>query len=447
MTPPAELDRVQIPRLEEYFGVWAIAGDRFRSLVELVNSIDLTAHVARARMAESSSPAGRAPPYEVIDGVAVIEISGPLMKAQSSLGGTSSVMARRQVRSAAARKDVEGTLLRIESPGGTVAGTAELAEEVFRADLRKPVWTYFEDLGASAAYWVGSQARKVYANATALVGSIGTYAVAVDSSAAAAKEGLEVHVIRAGEFKGAGEPGTKITPEHLAEWQARVDGLNEFFLKGVARGRRLPIERVRELADGRIHLANKAVELGLIDGVLTFDETLAQLSRLTSLTRRAKKMSDENTTVAVLSTIPGPASFQELKDSCTGADAEFLCAQLERKAGLDEARKAWMAEQSKRLAAARKDAEEAKAKAKAEVDEAKAAAKPKPGTEAVGTRNAGAAAEDSDPIARWNELVEAGEAKGLSRAKAISKAAKDHPETHAAYLEAYNAKYRRPSPR
>src|SRR5581483_9650939 len=110
---------------------------------------------------------------------------GMLMKGQSSMGGTSTVMARRDIRQAVADQDVAGILLAIDSPGGTVAGTDDLAAEVRQARTSKPVWAAIDDLGASAAYWVASQTQRVTVNSpTALVGSIGTLQVIRDLSAA-----------------------------------------------------------------------------------------------------------------------------------------------------------------------------------------------------------------------------------------------------------------------
>jgi protease-4 len=129
--------------------------------------------------------------------VAVISLTGKLMKQQASMGGgTSTVQARRDIRAAASDPDIGAILLRIDSPGGTAAGTKELADEITAAKTKKPVWAYVEDMAASAAYWAASQASRIIANETALVGSIGTYGVVQDTSGMAAMEGVKVHVIR-----------------------------------------------------------------------------------------------------------------------------------------------------------------------------------------------------------------------------------------------------------
>jgi len=189
------------------------------------------------------------------------------------------VLLRQQIRHAFRNTDAAGILLRFDSPGGTVAGTEDLAADIAAAAGGKPVYGYAEDLCASAAYWGYSQCTKTFANATALVGSIGTYMAIEDLSGHAEQLGVKVHVIRAGTFKGAGTPGTEITDDQLAEWQRIVDELNAHFIAGVARGRRMGESKVRELADGRVHVGQAAVQLGLVDVIESFDDTLARLSR------------------------------------------------------------------------------------------------------------------------------------------------------------------------
>ena len=175
------------------------------------------------------------PELMVESGIAVIQIDGMMMKGFSKFGGTSTVQVRQQLREAVANDEVSQILLVIDSPGGHVAGTKELADEVHLASQSKPVIAQIEDLGASAALWVASQASEVYANATAEIGSIGVVAVLHDTSEAFEREGVKVHVVSTGNMKGAMTDGTKITDEMIASVQDKVDALNEFFINAVDR--------------------------------------------------------------------------------------------------------------------------------------------------------------------------------------------------------------------
>jgi len=207
-------------------------------------------------------------------GIALIEIEGQMTKGESSFGGASTVKIRRQVRAAMQDPDISGIFLLIDSPGGTVGGTAELADDVRAARSVKPVRAFGDDLMASAAFWVGAQADIVSASRTTEVGSIGTVAVLVDSSQAAEEAGIVVHVLSTGKFKGAGAMGAEVTDEHLAYFQGRVDAVNAHFLEAVMEGRGVAMPIVEKWADGRVFLASEALSMGLIDRVESLDEAL-----------------------------------------------------------------------------------------------------------------------------------------------------------------------------
>lgn len=283
--------------------LWAMNDQLFhewRSLHGVNSSVSSDERVALRQRAESSDGVG----YTNFNGTAILNFVGPLMKSDSWVlqffGGTSLAKMRRAVIDATNDPDVHSLLLRIDSPGGTVVGTADLADAIYAARRTKAVFAYIEDVGASGAYWIASQADKVFCNSTALVGSIGTYLVLEDVSEMASQLGVKVHVIRAGEFKGTGTPGTEITPEQIAMLQDRVNALNEHFLKGVARGRNLKLEQVRAVADGRVHIGKAAADIvaagggsggggggaggsggsvALIDGVQSLEQTIKQLQR------------------------------------------------------------------------------------------------------------------------------------------------------------------------
>lgn len=221
------------------------------------------------------------------DGVAVIRMVGGITKGLSKFGGVSTIQTRQAIRQALADEDVTSLLLAIDSPGGQVAGVADLAEEVRKANDKKPVHAYIEDLGASAAYWVASQARRITSNPTAEVGSIGVFAVLTDLAGMAEREGVQVRVISTGPYKGLGTPGTPVTEALVDEVQSQVDRIGAFFFEAVQRGRRLSAQRLQTVTDGRVWLAAQAQQLGLIDGIQSFDEAVIDAARLRPRRRMA----------------------------------------------------------------------------------------------------------------------------------------------------------------
>lgn len=266
-------------RLADYFGVWAYEPDRFRAAWDLVHRTDLLAHVAAAQPQPQRVSTTELIPVKGGKSIARVPVRGTLMKGQSSLGGTSTVQMRRDIRAAAANPDVSAILLDVESPGGTVAGTPELANEVKAARAAKPVWAHVDDLAASAAYWVASQADMVFANdRTALVGSIGTFLTVYDYSRAAEMEGVRVLHFATGPLKGAGAPGTPVTDAQAADFQGRVDAMQQSFDAAVRAGRGLTPEQLAAVRTGGVFTADQAVRLKLIDGIRSLDRTVAALA-------------------------------------------------------------------------------------------------------------------------------------------------------------------------
>jgi signal peptide peptidase SppA len=201
--------------------------------------------------------------FYVHGGVAIIQIKGLMSK--SSIFGSSTVAIRTKIQAALQDEKVLSIFLLIESGGGTVAGTKELADEI--ALCEKPTVAYIQDIGASAAYWVASQADQVFINEMGEVGSIGVYSVVEDTSELYKKEGVKVHVVSTGDMKGAFEDGVEVTEEMISDLQARIDWLNQKFMAAVSNGRDITMEEVKIIADGRIYDSEKAVSIGLVDGI------------------------------------------------------------------------------------------------------------------------------------------------------------------------------------
>ena len=184
---------------------------------------------------------------------------------------------------------VKAVIVAINSPGGTTAGTMELAADIAAAGAAKPCYGFIEDMGASAAYWALSQTKKLYANAGAMTASIGTISIVYDTSKAFDLAGIKTHVVSTGPMKGAFADGTEITKEQLAYYQGIIDEINSFFISGVAKGRGMSQAAVRELADGSVMMASKAQKAGLIDEVSTLDNVISDLRRKGKSAAKANK--------------------------------------------------------------------------------------------------------------------------------------------------------------
>ncbi|MHB8862044.1 MAG: Clp protease/crotonase-like domain-containing protein [Pirellulaceae bacterium] len=132
--------------INEYFGLWCVEPTRFRHVAETCNGMDLTVHLSSYRelkAAESDGRSGRM--YSTTrGGVALVQLRGTMMKFTSSLtGGASTVFARRAIRQAVQDTEVRSIMLVLDSPGGTVSGTMDLAEDVRSAATKKPIHAFF----------------------------------------------------------------------------------------------------------------------------------------------------------------------------------------------------------------------------------------------------------------------------------------------------------------
>ena len=244
---------------------------------------DPEALFARIRVAATTPTAGpareaaanRAIPFQMVQGsgVAVVSIQGVMEKRGSvfgSLFGEASMLAvKAGLNAAVDDPSVKSIILRIDSPGGTVSGTTDLADHVAATARRKRTVAFVDGVAASAAFWVGAQASEIWALRDSIVGSIGIFNVLFDTSEAAKKEGVKPIVITTGKFKGAGMPGTKITPEKRADFSFAE------FKAAVGRGRGMSAEAVDAVADGRVFHPPEALKLKLIDRVMSFEDAVA----------------------------------------------------------------------------------------------------------------------------------------------------------------------------
>jgi signal peptide peptidase SppA len=322
-------------RPSQLFGVWLMDPATLEGYRTQLINVDFSKLAAEAKEAEEQTselrrieaagmdsgepgaPNAQKPYLMTEGGLVVISIAGPTTKyptsAQKMAGGTGTVKVRHLLRQASRDPDVRGCMLHIEDcPGGTVAGAYELRDEITRFASLKPIRAHVSDLGASAGYLFASAAPKVTANKTASVGSIGTRAALIDRSKQFEREGIEVHPIAEGDFKAAGLPGTKITPEIIAEARHHIKGLNDEFIAHVSTARNLTPEQVRGF-QARVYLASEAKANGLIDGVCSFEEAVRDMRA--SLANPTNQPSGSGQTRAPgVTTTQGGASTQSGKD-------------------------------------------------------------------------------------------------------------------------------------
>jgi len=215
--------------------------------------------------------------------VAIIPVYGvlaPRMNLMSDMsGGTTYDKLTGQLRAAVADKTVKTIVLDIDSPGGSVAGNAELATEVMKARAKKPVIAQIQFTGASAAYQIAAAATEIVAAPSAMIGSVGTYWMHRDLSEALKQLGVKETYLSAGEGKVDGNSSGPMSAEFEARMQATIDAAFGSFVSNVVKGRGqgMTAERVKKDWKAHVYIAPAALANGMIDSIATLDDTLARL--------------------------------------------------------------------------------------------------------------------------------------------------------------------------
>lgn len=180
------------------------------------------------------------------------------------------------------RKDFAGIFLYINSPGGGVYESDEVYEALlkYKEKTQKKVYAYLADVAASGGYYIACSADKIIANRNCLTGSIGVIAAQfLDVSKLLKKYEIRASVVHSGKNKVMGNPLEPFTQEQVKIMQSVSDECYEQFTKLVAKSRNLELEEVKSLADGRVYTARQALENGLIDEVLSFDDAVKSFCR------------------------------------------------------------------------------------------------------------------------------------------------------------------------
>lgn len=218
-------------------------------------------------------------PYAVVDGVAVISVNGVMGKRMGMFsemsGGVSTQRIQMQVEDALTDPAIEAVVLSIDSPGGTVDGTAELGDFLLANRGIKPVHAYADGLMASGGYWLGACCERITAYRTTQVGSVSVVLCHYDRSKQDEKAGVKRTFITSGEYKRMANDAEPLNEKGEAYLQQSVDRYHSMFIEAVAAGRGQSPESIQEkIGDGRVHIADAALEIGMIDAIGSLAETI-----------------------------------------------------------------------------------------------------------------------------------------------------------------------------
>ena len=173
---------------------------------------------------------------------------------------------------------VRALILRVDSPGGSVAGGENLHDALARFAADKPMVAVMGGTAASAAYMISVPARRIFASNATLTGSIGVILESPDVSGLLGKLGIAVDELVSGPLKGQPSITSPLSSQGRQVLQGVVADLYEQFVRIVASGRHMDPARVRTLADGRVYTGHQALPLGLIDQIGTEEDARGWLA-------------------------------------------------------------------------------------------------------------------------------------------------------------------------
>lgn len=259
---------------------WAMLPDRLETLHEIAARENNP--TPEALEAYKAAAAERGERLTVRDGVAILDVSGPLFKRANLFvkfsGATSYEITRRDLQVALDDPSIHAIMLKVDSPGGEVNGCDELATAIYEARSKKPVWAFVSGMACSGGYWLASAATRVVVSDSAVLGSIGVVVSITDRKKAEERNGVSRI-----EFVSAQSPGKR--PDHETDdgknrIQRMVNDLADVFVSAVAKHRAVTEETViQKFGAGGVEIGAKAVALGMADEVGQFETTFAALSK------------------------------------------------------------------------------------------------------------------------------------------------------------------------
>src|SRR5947199_10096076 len=215
------------------------------------------------------------------DRIQVVDVDGELVESRPILD---------QLKRYEDSNSVKAILLNIDSPGGGVAVSQEIYTEIRRLRDKKDkiVVAYLSSTGASGAYYVACAANKIVANPGTIVGSIGVIAEWVNYADLLEWAKLKEIVFKTGEFKDTGSPTRALTDNERKYFQGLIDDMYVQFLEAVSSGRKLELQEVRSIADGRVFTGRDAKERKLIDEIGNFQDAVDATAKLAGISGKPR---------------------------------------------------------------------------------------------------------------------------------------------------------------
>ncbi len=220
---------------------------------------------------------------------------------------------------------IKAIVIRIDSPGGGVAPSQEIYEEILKIKENKKVIVSMGSVAASGGYYISSSADKIVANAGTLTGSIGVIMEIPNVAGLMEKIGVKTQVIKSGEHKDIASVFKSMTPEEKQILQTVLDDVHEQFIKAVSDGRGMEFKDIRKIADGRIFTGRMAKEMGLVDELGNLQDAIMLAGKLTGI-KGEPQVVYKKERFSFLDLLQGDIPKKLIKDAFPGIRLKYLLA-------------------------------------------------------------------------------------------------------------------------
>ena len=235
--------------------------------------------------------------------VAVVELRGVISASEDIV---------RQLKKFRDDSSVKAIVLRVDSPGGGVAASQEMYEEVKKTRLGKPIVVSMGSVAASGGYYVSCGASKIVANRGTLTGSIGVISEFMRFDPMLDKIGVSVNTIKSGKLKDAGNPFRKMTDEDKRYFQDLMDEVHRQFISVVEVERKIDHDELVGFADGRVFTGEQACSLRLVDTLGTYEDAVALAARLAGIKGKPTIIKERKHKPTVFDVLFGQSKVSEL---------------------------------------------------------------------------------------------------------------------------------------
>ena len=320
---------------------WAIEPDILKSLCRLKELKSLSFQSER-RLSNTRS-------VMIRDGTAIIPLHGPIT-ARSDIftffmGGTSLSDLAKDFQTALNDDQGKAILFDVDSPGGVALGPAEMADAIFKARGKKPIWSYVGRNCSSAAYWIASATEKIITNPSALLGSIGVVTTIPVQEQPDLEGYKNIEIVSSNANKKRPDPRTA---EGLSEIKRELNDLEAQFIESVSRYRGVTIDSVKnDFGQGGVLIGKNSVLVDMADSLGTYEETLAELNQKFSTNKNNNFMSKETIERSAINADFIKSEFPDIAEKLAKENSDKIRSETKetafnegKKAGLIEGAKA-----------------------------------------------------------------------------------------------------------